>query len=81
MGWSLSAGMNGELLAYSYILDEAKKDGYNLDKRPINVSIYLGADIYYDAHKITLFYQSQSPYTYEQNRIDTFGGLLYAFQF
>lgn len=81
LGWSLSAGMNGELLAYSYILDEAKKDGYNLDKRPINVSIYLGADIYYDAHKITLFYQSQSPYTYEQNRIDTFGGLLYAFQF
>ncbi|MGE4419751.1 MAG: lipid A deacylase LpxR family protein [Sulfurimonas sp.] len=81
LGWSLSIGINGELLAYSYILDEAKSNGYNLNKQPINVSIYLGTDIYYDAHKLTLFYQSQSPYTYEQNKINTFGGLMYSFQF
>jgi len=33
------------------------------------------------AHKLTFFYQSQSPYTKQQNSIDTFGGLIYAYQF
>lgn len=80
-GWSLSAGINTELLAYSYILDEAKKEGYSADKNILNIAIYAGADLYYGAHKITFFYQTQSPYTNQQTDINVFGGLIYAFQF
>ncbi|MEA2099737.1 MAG: lipid A deacylase LpxR family protein [Campylobacterota bacterium] len=80
-GWSLSAGLNGELLAYSYILDEAKNSGYETDKNIINISVYTGMDLYYNRHKITYFYQSQSPYTDQQNEINNFGGLLYSYQF
>ncbi len=80
-GWSLSAGINGEMIAYSYILDEAKEKGYSTDKRPLNASIYVGIDLLYNAHKITYFYQSQSPYTYAQDNPDTFGGLMYSYQF
>jgi hypothetical protein len=80
-GWSLSAGVNTELLVYSYILDEAKKEGYETDKNYLNASLYAGIDFYYEAHKLTFFYQSQSPYTTQQNSIDTFGGFIYAYQF
>jgi len=80
-GWSFSAGLHGKLLAYSYILDEAKKENYNLEKRPLSASAYLGMDLYYNTHKFTIFYESQSPYTYEQNGGDTFGGVAYSFQF
>ncbi|MCD6432691.1 MAG: lipid A deacylase LpxR family protein [Sulfurimonas sp.] len=80
-GWSFSAGINTELLAYSYILDEAKKEGYSADKNILNIAIYAGADLYYEAHKITFFYQTQSPYTNQQTDMDIFGGLIYAFQF
>lgn len=80
-GWSLSAGINTELLAYSYILDEAKKEGYSADKNILNIAIYAGADLYYGAHKITFFYRTQSPYTNQQTDINVFGGLIYAFQF
>lgn len=80
-GWSFSTGINTELLAYSYILDKAKKEGYSADKNLLNISIYAGADLYYEAHKVTFFYQTQSPYTNQQNKMDTFGGLMYSFQF
>ena len=81
LGWSLSTGINGELLAYSYILDEAKKEGYTTEKKTINFSIYAGADLYYEAHKLTFLYQSQSSYTNQQNTMDSFGGIIYSFQF
>ena len=81
VGWSLSAGLNTELLAYSYILDEAKAEGYETQKNFFNISLYAGIDLYYEAHKLTFFYQSQSPYTTQQNNIDTFGGLVYSYQF
>lgn len=80
-GWSFSLGINAKLLAYSYILDEAKRQNYHLTKRPLNASTYVGVDLYYDTHKFTLFYDFQSPYTYEQNSLDTFGGVAYSFQF
>ena len=80
-GWSFSAGINAKLLAYSYILDEAKRQNYNLTKRPLNASTYLGVDLYYNTQKFTLFYDFQSPYTYEQHGADTFGGIAYNFQF
>ena len=81
LGWSLNAGINGELSAYSYILDEGKDEGYATDKNIVNVALYGGADLYYGAHKLTLFYQSRSPYTKQSNSMETFGGLIYAYQF
>ena len=81
VGWSLNAGINTELLAYSYILDEAKKEGYSTDKNIVNIALYGGADLYYEEHKLTFFYQAQSPYSKQDNTIETFGGLIYSFQF
>lgn len=81
LGWSLSTGINTELLAYSYILDEAKKDGYSTDKNIVNIALYSGVDLYYEANKLTFFYQAQSPYSKQENTIETFGGLIYSFQF
>ncbi len=80
-GWSLSIGINGELLAYSYILDKGKEEGYSTSKRPFLVSLYTGIDLLYDVHKITYFYRVQSPYTYEQKKSDIFGGFMYSYQF
>ncbi len=81
LGWSLNAGINGELLAYSYILDESKNEGYATDKNIVNVTLYGGVDLYYGAHKLTFFYQSRSPYTKQSNDMESFGGLIYAYQF
>ena len=81
IGWSLSAGINANLLAYSYILDEAKKEGYATNKNIINLALYSGADLYYKTHKLTFFYQTQSPYSNQKSTIEIFGGLIYAFQF
>jgi len=81
IGWSFSAGINAKLLAYSYILDEAKKEGYATDKNIVNISFYSGVDLYYEAHKLTFFYQTQSPYSKQENTIETFGGLIYSLQF
>jgi len=80
-GWSLSAGVNGEILAYSYILDEGKNEGYATDKHIINATLYSGLDLYYGVHKLTYFYQSRSPYTKESNSMESFGGLIYSYQF
>lgn len=81
VGWSLSTGLNAELLGYTYILNEAKSEGYSTQKNLLNISLYAGADLYYAAHKLTLFYESQSPYTTQQNKADIFGGLIYSYQF
>ena len=81
LGWSLNAGINGELLAYSYILDEGKNKGYETDKKIANVTLYGGVDLYYEVHKLTLFYQSRSPYIKQSNDMESFGGLIYSYQF
>lgn len=80
-GWSVSTGLNAELLAYSYILDGAKSEGYHTDKNILNGSLYLGGDLYYNTHKFTFFYQAQSSYIVSQKGIDVFGGVIYAYQF
>ncbi|MDA3908921.1 MAG: lipid A deacylase LpxR family protein [Sulfurimonas sp.] len=80
-GWSLSTGINGSVLAYSYIIDQAQKDGYDISRRSLNASLYLGAELYYNVHKLSYFYQSQSPYTNEQDTTDTYGSLMYSYQF
>jgi len=73
-GWSLSAGVNGDLLLYSYIFEESKKEGYALDKNTYNISPYVGASLYYDEYKITFFYHSQSHSENGKREIDSFGG-------
>jgi hypothetical protein len=80
-GWAFSAGVNSQAMFYSYILDEAKNNGYNTTKNTFNASIYSGIDLYYNAHKISFLYQSQSPYTQEEKRVDIFGGFIYSYQF
>jgi hypothetical protein len=80
-GWSFSAGINAQMMFYSYILDEAVKEGYDTEKNFFNLFVYGGIDFYYNLHKFTFLYQSRSPYTQEQNKIDTFGGLTYSYQF
>ncbi|WP_297440287.1 lipid A deacylase LpxR family protein [Sulfurimonas sp.] len=81
LGYSLSLGLSTELLAYSYILDEAKKQGYQTGKRVLNAAFYAGVDLYYLRSKFTFFYQSHSPYATQQKRGDIFGGFIYAYQF
>ncbi|WP_324172724.1 lipid A deacylase LpxR family protein [Sulfurimonas sp.] len=81
IGWALSAGLNGELLAYSHILDKAKSEGYETSKRTFKASLYIGIDIVYNIHKITYFYQAQSADTYKQNSPIIFGGFMYSYQF
>jgi lipid A 3-O-deacylase len=80
-GWSLNGGIDTQLLAYSYILDEANHQGYDSDKNILSASLYFGGDLYYFNHKLSLFYQSQSPYTKGEYRTDFFGGIVYAYQF
>lgn len=80
-GWSLSAGVNGELLAYSYIHEESKKEGYALDDKIFNISPYAGASVYYDEYKITFFYQGQTYTLNGENEIDFFGGFKLGFNF
>jgi len=80
-GWSVSSGMDVELLAYSYILDEAQNEGYQTDKETIKFAAYISGDIYYNNHKLSLFYQGQTPFTKQQNSNAYFGGILYAYKF
>jgi hypothetical protein len=80
-GWSLSAGVNGELLVYSYLFEESQKEGYALDDNTLNVSPYAGASLYYDDYKITFFYQAQSFSLNGEREIDTFGGFKLDLQF
>jgi hypothetical protein len=80
-GWSVSSGMDVELLAYSYILDEAQNRGYQTDKETVNFAAYISGDLYYDNHKFSLFYQGQTPFTKQQNSNNYFGGILYTYKF
>jgi hypothetical protein len=74
-GWSLSVGVSGEVLLYSYLLEESQKKGYALEDNTFNFSPYAGVSLYYDEHKLTFFYQAQS-YTLNGDRdLDTFGGI------
>jgi len=80
-GWSVSSGIDAELLAYSYILDEAQNEGYQTDKETTKFAAYISGDIYYNNHKLSLFYQGQTPFTKQQNSNAYFGGVLYSYKF
>ncbi len=80
-GWDISVGIDSELLAYWYIVSEAKKEGYNLTRNFFNFSAYLGGNLYYKLHKVTLFYRAQSASTNHSYSITPFGGLIYSYHF
>jgi hypothetical protein len=80
-GWSLSGGLNGSVQGYSYIIDKAKDDGYDISQRTLKASIYLGMSFFYNAHKLSYFYQSQTPYTHEQTSADIYGSIMYSYKF
>ena len=81
LGWSASIGINANLLAYSYIMDEAINQGYNFEKNNLNTNLYLGADFFYSRHKVSLFLQMLSPYTTSQTKPDKLGGFAYSYIF
>lgn len=81
IGWSLSIGATAEGLIYSYILDEAKASGYQLELNRYSFSSYIGTSLYIEGQKVTFFYQSQSPYIRNQYNVDAFGGFKFALQF
>lgn len=80
-GWSFSFGLNLGTVVYSMILDKGKEEGYGTDKNFFNANIYGGLDFFYNRHKFTIYYQSQSPYVKAQNEIDILGGFMYSYQF
>ena len=80
-GWSASAGIDTEILAYSYIFDTAKNDGYEVHKNILNIIGNFGASVYYNHHKLRLFYEIPSPYIKEEKTINIFGGFMYSYKF
>jgi len=80
-GWSLSVGISGELLAYSYIIEKGQEEGYLLDDNIVNISPYGGVSLYYDDFKMTFFYQARSYSMIDDSQIDTFGGLKFLLPF
>jgi hypothetical protein len=72
MPWFWLVSLNGALQGYSYIVDQAQKDGYDISERSLHASLYLGAELYYNVHKLSYFYQSQSPYTHQQEGSDSY---------
>lgn len=80
-GYAFSLGLDMEANGYTYILDEAKKEGYNLDKKIAVLSAYTDVSMSYYAHHFTFFYQTYSPYAYQKNGFNIFGGFSYVYQF
>ena len=80
-GWSTSAGVETNILAYSAILDRAKNNGYAVHKNILNGLAHISASIYYNQHKFKLFYEIPTPYTQEDKQVNIFGGFEYSYIF
>ncbi len=50
-GCSFSLGVNAKVLGYSYVLDEAKSQGYQLDAKVLSATLYGGMNLLYDRHR------------------------------
>jgi len=79
--WAVSIGVDAKALYYSYILDEAEQNGYDIRKNNFDYSFFLSNELYFSKHKISLLYQSQSPYTKENHKVEVIGALIYTYQF
>ena len=80
-GWSVSIGADGEYLAYSYLLNRAKDDGYATNIEHLNAVVYLSASLYYNHHKFRFFYEIPSHYTKQESGTNIFGGFIYSYKF
>jgi lipid A 3-O-deacylase len=80
-GYALSVGITGQALAYSYIISEAKKEGYHITENHWNTILYSGLELFYGNSKFTFLYQMQSPYIKQESDKDIVGSFLYAYRF
>ncbi|ADN08485.1 lipid A deacylase LpxR family protein [Sulfurimonas autotrophica] len=80
-GWSVSAGADGEYLAYSYVFNKAKNDGYAVHIEGLSAVANLSASLYYNHHKFRFFYEIPSHYIKEERGVNIFGGFMYSYKF
>lgn len=80
-GWSTSAGVETNALAYSAILDRANSNGYAVHKNVLNALVHFSGSIYYNRHKFKLFYEIPTSYYKEDNSVNVVGGFEYSYKF
>jgi len=80
-GWALSLNINASALGYSYIIDEAQKQGYDIEGNNFNPIFYSGMEVSYNRHKLTFFFQSQTPFLEQDKEFENFGGFNYVYNF
>jgi hypothetical protein len=68
-------------LAYSYIFDKAKEDGYAVHIKGLSAVANLSASLYYNHHKFRFFYEIPSHYVKEESGVNIFGGFMYSYKF
>ena len=81
LGWSVGVGVDGEYLAYSYIFDKAKNDGYAVHIKGLSAVANLSASLYYNHHKFRFFYEIPTHYIKEERGVNMFGGFMYSYKF
>jgi len=80
-GWSTSIGVETKVLAYSAILDKAVDSGYATHKNILNALVHLSGSLYYNQHKLSLFYEIPTAYTKEDHSTNVIGGFEYSYKF
>jgi len=80
-GWSTSVGLETKVLAYSAILDRAASNGYAVHKNIFNALVHLSGSVYYNHHKLRLFYEIPTPYIKEDTSTNVIGGFEYSYKF
>jgi len=81
VGWDVTLGFTGELMAYSKVIDEARKEGYEVARNTVSGVLYAGTSLYVDAQKVTFFYELQSPQNRNIEHPELFGGFKFSLQF
>ncbi len=79
VAWSVS--VNASAVAYSYIIDEAQNQGYDIEENRFNPIFYSGMELSYNRHKLTFFFQSQTPFLEQDSEHERFGGFNYVYNF
>jgi len=80
-GYALSLSINASAVAYSYIIDEAQKEGYYIEENKFSPIGYAGIELSYNHHKLTFFFQSQTPFLEQDSEYESFGGFNYVYNF
>jgi len=80
-GWSFSTGVNADVTAYSYVLDEGRALGYDVKPYLLNNSAFAGIDLFYNAHRFSFYYSAQTPVAPAQKGVDFYGALMYNYTY